>query len=115
LQIQSKFRVADNTGAKQVQIKVLNKSKRRVARVGSHVVVTVSRAVYKENGLKEHEVHRGVVVRTRKKIPRIDGSFLQFDRNSGVRLIGRPFVRRFSSSLPPIVEIWSCWISIKPV
>jgi len=107
IQLQSNVRVADNSGARKAQcIKVLKRPKRRVSRVGGHIVVSVKKAVYKKNGVKEHEVHRGTVVRTKKKFRRNDGSFIKFDDNSIVildeqdRPKGRTFVGAMAEEAP---------------
>jgi large subunit ribosomal protein L14 len=76
--------VADNSGAKQVYcIKVLGGSKRRYASVGDVIVVSVREAIAGAK-VKKGEIARAVVVRTRKEIPRPDGSYIRFDGNSAV-------------------------------
>ncbi len=84
IQQQTKLRVADNTGAREVMcIKVLGGSKRRVASVGDIIVVSVKDAA--PNGkVKKGEVAKAVVVRTVQKIRRPDGSYIRFDDNSAV-------------------------------
>ena len=84
IQAESRLKVADNSGARQVLcIKVLGGSKRRYARVGDVIVVTVKEAV--PNGtVKKGEVVRAVVVRTAKEIRRADGSYIKFDDNAAV-------------------------------
>ena len=84
IQPESKLQVADNTGAKLVQcIKVLGGSKKRYARIGDLIVVSVKEAAPK--GLvKKKSVERAVVVRTRKEIGRKDGSLIRFDENAVV-------------------------------
>lgn len=86
IQMQTRLNVVDNTGAKVAMcIKVLGGSKRRYARIGDVVVVTVKKAA--PNGdIKAGTVQRGVVVRTRSDIPREDGSYVRFDRNAIVLL-----------------------------
>jgi large subunit ribosomal protein L14 len=84
IQAESRLKVADNSGARQVLcIKVLGGSKRRYARVGDVIVVTVKEAI--PNGtVKKGEVVRAVVVRTAKEIRRADGSYIKFDDNAAV-------------------------------
>ena len=84
IQAESRLKVADNSGARQVLcIKVLGGSKRRYARVGDVIVVTVKEAI--PNGtVKKAEVVRAVVVRTAKEIRRADGSYIKFDDNAAV-------------------------------
>ena len=82
IQQQTRLRVADNTGAKQAMcIRVLGGSSRRYARVGDVVVVTIKDAMPR-GSVKKGEVVKGVVVRTRKEIPREDGSYIRFDENA---------------------------------
>jgi large subunit ribosomal protein L14 len=76
--------VADNTGAKRALcIKVLGGSGRRYASLGDVIVCSVRRAL-PTGEVKEHEVVRGVVVRTAKAVRRKDGSYVRFDRNAVV-------------------------------
>ena len=78
------MKVADNTGAKHAMcIKVLGGSKRRYARVGDVVVVTVKEAAPK-GVVKKKSVQRAVVVRSKGDIKRKDGSVLRFDDNAVV-------------------------------
>ena len=84
IQMQSNLEVADNSGARRVQcIKVLGGSKRRTAGVGDVIVVTVKEAIPRGR-VKKGEVHRAVVVRTRKDVSRADGTVIRFDRNAAV-------------------------------
>lgn len=84
IQMQSILTVADNSGAKEVMcIKVLGGSKRRYARVGDVIVVTVRKASPK-GAIKRKSIQRAVVVRQRKTIRRKDGSFLRFGDNAVV-------------------------------
>lgn len=84
IQVETKLQVADNTGAKLVQcIKVLGGSKRRYARIGDLIVVSVKEAAPK-GIVKKKAVERAVVVRSRKEIGRKDGSFIRFDENAVV-------------------------------
>ncbi len=86
IQQETRLRVADNTGAKEVLcFKVLGGSKRKYARIGDQIVVSVKKAI--PGGMvKKGEVHRAVVVRTRKEINRKDGSRIRFDENAAVLL-----------------------------
>tara|TARA_B100000029_G_scaffold383071_1_gene378486 strand:+ start:437 stop:805 length:369 start_codon:yes stop_codon:yes gene_type:complete len=84
IQQETRLNVADNTGAKQVLcIKVLGGSRRRYARLGDVIVITIKKAIPNSN-LKKGEVHRAVVVRTKKEVKRRDGSYIRFDDNAVV-------------------------------
>ena len=86
IQMQSALEVADNSGAKKVMcIKVLGGSKRRYASVGDIIVVSVKEAL-PNSKVKKGDVHKAVVVRTKKEIGRVDGSYIRFDENSAVLL-----------------------------
>jgi len=84
LQQESRLKVADNTGAKEVlTIRVLGGTKRRYASVGDKIVVTVKEAT--PNGqVKKGSVSTAVVVRTTKEVRRPDGSYIRFDDNACV-------------------------------
>ncbi len=86
IQQESKLKVADNTGAKEVLcIKVLGGTGRRYASIGDLIVVTIKTAI--PNGMvKKSDVTRAVVVRTRKEVHRKDGSYIRFDDNAAVLL-----------------------------
>lgn len=85
IQQESRLKVADNSGAKEVLcIRVLGGSKRRYASVGDKIVVTVKDAT--PGGLKKGTVSKAVVVRTTKEIRRRDGSYIRFDDNAVVLL-----------------------------
>ncbi len=84
VQVESRLRVADNTGAKVIQcIRVLGGTRRRYARVGDVIVITVKDAI-PGGAVKKGDVKRAVVVRTRKEQRRRDGSYIRFDENAGV-------------------------------
>ncbi len=84
IQMQSNLDVADNSGARRVQcIKVLGGSKRKTAGIGDVIVVSVKEAIPRGR-VKKGEMHRAVIVRTRKDIQRVDGSVIRFDRNAAV-------------------------------
>ncbi|KKR95926.1 MAG: 50S ribosomal protein L14 [Candidatus Uhrbacteria bacterium GW2011_GWD1_41_16] len=76
--------VADNTGAKKLQvIRVLGGYQKRYARIGDVVTAVIKEAVPHSNVKKSDVVHV-VIVRTRKEIRRQDGSYIRFDENAGV-------------------------------
>ena len=84
IQQETRLVVADNTGAKEVLcIKVLGGSKKRYARVGDLIVVTIKKSIPSAT-LKKGEVHKAVVVRTKKETKRKDGSYIRFDDNAVV-------------------------------
>ena len=84
IQQETRLSVADNSGAKEVScIKVLGGSKRRYASIGDIIVVSVKEAM-PNSKVKKGDVLKAVVVRTKKEIPRVDGSFIRFDENSAV-------------------------------
>jgi large subunit ribosomal protein L14 len=84
IQMQTRLKVADNSGAKEVQcIKVLGGSKRRSASVGDIIVVSIKEAL-PNSKVKKGEVAKAVIVRTVQKIRRADGSYIRFDDNSAV-------------------------------
>jgi large subunit ribosomal protein L14 len=84
IQQQTRLNVADNTGAKEIQcIKVLGGTRRRYARIGDIIVASVKSAA-PTGVVKEHEVVKAVVVRTRKEFRRKDGSYIRFDDNAAV-------------------------------
>ena len=86
IQQESRLRVADNSGAKEVLcIKVLGGSKRRYASVGDVFVATVKDAIPGAQ-VRKGELVRCVVVRTRKEKRRGDGSYIRFDENAAVLL-----------------------------
>jgi large subunit ribosomal protein L14 len=86
VQQESRLKVADNTGAKEVlTIRVLGGTKRRYASVGDKIVVTVKSAL-PSGGVKKGAVSKAVVVRTKKEVRRADGSYIRFDDNSCVLL-----------------------------
>ncbi len=86
IQMRTWLDVADNTGAKQVQcIHVLGGTKRRYARIGDIIVCAVKKAL-PSSDIKQGDVVKGVIVRTKKSIRREDGSYLRFDRNAVVLL-----------------------------
>jgi len=86
IQTQSYLEVADNSGARRVMcIKVLGGSKRRYARVGDLIKVTVKEAIPRGK-VKKGQVMTAVFVRTKKGVRRPDGSLIKFDENAAVLL-----------------------------
>ena len=86
IQQESRLTVADNSGAKEVLcIKVLGGTRKRYARVGDRIIVTVKNALPSGN-IKKGTVSKAVVVRTKKETRRPDGSYIRFDDNAVVLL-----------------------------
>ena len=86
IQVESVLKVADNSGARRVAcVKVLGGSRRRYASVGDIIVVSVKEAL-PNSRVKKKQLHKAVVVRTKKEIGRTDGSYIRFDDNSVVLL-----------------------------
>ena len=84
IQPQTRLKVADNTGAKEIMcIKVLGGSKRRYASIGDIIVASVKTAT-PGGTVKKGDVVKAVVVRTHKEIRRVDGSTIRFDDNAAV-------------------------------
>ena len=84
IQQESRLKVADNTGAKEIlTIRVLGGSGRRYAGIGDTIVATVKDAIPGGN-VKKGEVVKAVIVRTRKENRRPDGSYIRFDENAAV-------------------------------
>ncbi|MBS1672898.1 MAG: 50S ribosomal protein L14 [Actinobacteria bacterium] len=86
IQTESRLKVADNTGAKELlTIRVLGGSSRRYAGLGDIIVATVKDAIPGGN-VKKGDVVKAVVVRTKKQTRRPDGSYIKFDENAAVIL-----------------------------
>lgn len=84
IQTETKLDVADNSGAKTLYcIRVLGGSRRRYARIGDTIIVSVKEAIPNAK-VKKGDVMRAVVVRTKKELRRPDGSYIKFDDNSAV-------------------------------
>jgi large subunit ribosomal protein L14 len=84
IQQESRLKVADNTGAKEILcIRVLGGSGRRYASIGDVIVATVKDAI-PGGAVKEGDVVKAVVVRTKKQKRRPDGSYIRFDENAAV-------------------------------
>ncbi len=86
IQQESRLRIADNTGAREILcIRVLGGSTRRYARVGDIIIASVKQAIPTAS-VKKGQVVRAVVVRTAKEYSRPDGSYVRFDDNAAVIL-----------------------------
>ena len=86
IQQESRLKVADNSGAKEVLcIRVLGGTKKRYASVGDKIVVTVKHAI-PSGSVKKGSVSRAVVVRTKKEVRRKDGSYIRFEDNAAILL-----------------------------
>ena len=84
IQMQTRLKVADNTGAKEVMcFKVMGGSKRRTAGLGDIIVCSV-KSVIAGSDIKKKAVVQGVIVRTKKSTRRSDGSYVRFDNNAVV-------------------------------
>ncbi len=82
----SKLTVADNTGAKSVMcFRILGGSRRRYAKVGDVIVVSVKAAI-PSSAVKKGDISKAVIVRTKKEVRRKDGSYIKFDDNAAVLL-----------------------------
>ncbi len=93
IQQESRLNVADNSGAKEVLcIRVLGGTRKRYARVGDKIIVTIKSAM-PSGEAKKGTVSRAVVVRTKKEIRRPDGSYIRFDDNAVVLLTNQDEVR----------------------
>ncbi len=92
IQQESRLKVADNTGAKEILcVRVLGGSRKRYARVGDVIVASVKDAI-PGGTLSKGDLVKAVVVRTRKEIRRPDGSYIKFDDNAAVIIdnVGNP-------------------------
>jgi len=84
IQVQTRVRVGDNSGAKELMcIRVLGGSMRRYASIGDIIVASVKQAT-PGGVVKKGEVVKAVIVRTRKEVRRTDGSYIRFSENAAV-------------------------------
>jgi|SRR5690606_14576841 large subunit ribosomal protein L14 len=84
IQVQTRLKSADNTGAKELMcIKVLGGSRRKYANIGDVIVCSVKNAT-PGGVVKKGEVVRAVIVRSKKGVRRPDGSYIRFDENAAV-------------------------------
>ncbi|MDP3646409.1 MAG: 50S ribosomal protein L14 [bacterium] len=88
IQDRSLVKIADNSGGIIGRIfKILGGSKKRYAAIGEEVVLSIQTAQPRKS-VKKKEVHRAVVVRTRNALRRKDGSYIRFDENAVVLIVG---------------------------
>ena len=103
IQPQSIVAIADNSGGKIGRVfKVLGSSKRRYAHIGDTVILSIQKSEPRK-GTKKKDVHKAVVVRTRKAIRRKDGSYVRFDENAVVlidKTKGEPIAGRIFGPIP---------------
>ena len=102
IQVESELEVADNSGAKKLScIKVLGGSRKRYASVGELIVCSVKKAA-PQSAIKKGEIVLAVVVRTKMRISRSDGTILRFDGNAAVIVEkdGNPKGTRISGPIP---------------
>jgi len=86
IQPESRLRVADNSGARELLcLKVLGSSRKRYAHVGDVIIATVKEAI-PDGMVKKGEVVKAIVVRTNKELSREDGTYIKFDENAAVIL-----------------------------
>ena len=86
IQQESRLLVADNSGAKEVLcIRVLGGTRKKYASIGDQVIITVKSAI-PGGEIKKGTVSKAVIVRTKKEIRRVDGSYIRFDDNAVVLL-----------------------------
>jgi len=84
IQSESRLKVADNSGARELLcVKVLGGSRRRYAGIGDKIVATVKEAI-PDGMVKKGEVVTALIVRTKKEMRREDGSYIKFDENAAV-------------------------------
>jgi large subunit ribosomal protein L14 len=103
IQSESRIKVADNSGAKDILcIKVLGGSRRRYAAVGDVITASVKAAI-PGAGVKKKEIVRAVIVRTTKETKRPDGSSIRFDENAAV-LINKDGLPRGTRIFGPIAR-----------
>jgi large subunit ribosomal protein L14 len=88
IQKESRLRIADNTGAKEVLcIQVVGGSRRRYGSLGDVIIATVKQAA-PHGSVKKGDIVKAVIVRTQKEVRRMDGSYIRFDENAAVVLDG---------------------------
>ncbi len=96
--------VADNSGAKEAKlIGMPGYSKRRYAKIGDIVTVSVQKSI-PNTGIKRHEVHKAVVVRTKKELRRKDGTYIRFDDNALVLIDAKNKAPKGSRIFGPVAR-----------
>ncbi|WGH26650.1 MAG: 50S ribosomal protein L14 [Candidatus Shikimatogenerans bostrichidophilus] len=86
LQQESRLKVTDNSGAKEVLlIRILGGSNKKYASIGDLIVVTVKKNFLKSN-IKKGEIYKAIIVRVKKKKKRLDGTYISFDDNACILL-----------------------------
>jgi len=104
IQERTMLKVADNSGAKLVQcIRVLGSTRKRYARIGDIIVVTVKNAEPRRP-VKKHDVVRAVIVRQKQNFGRKDGSYVRFDENACVILDGKTKEPKGGRILGPVAR-----------
>lgn len=89
IQLRTMLKVADNTGAKIIQcFHIFGGSKKRYGRIGDVIVGTVKVAEPRK-AVKKHEIARALIIRQKKELKRVDGSYIRFDDNACVILEGK--------------------------
>lgn len=103
IQTQTRLRVADNTGAKEIMcIRVVSGQGKQIARIGDVIMAAVKEA-QPGGAVKKGEVVRAVIVRTAKEYGREDGSYIRFDENAAV-LINQQNVPRGTRIFGPVAR-----------
>lgn len=104
IQVQTKLKVADNSGAKMVKcIRVLGGTRRRYASLGDIIVVAVKIAEPRKN-VKKHQVLRAVIIREVGKVRRKDGTYIRFDDNAVVMLEAQTKEPKGTRILGPVAK-----------
>jgi large subunit ribosomal protein L14 len=104
IQKESRLKVADNTGAKEILcIQVIGGSKRKYGSIGDIIVATVKQAA-PHSAVKKGDVVKAVVVRTKKEIGRADGSYIRFDENAAVILDQNAIAPRGTRIFGPVAR-----------
>jgi large subunit ribosomal protein L14 len=104
IQQESRLRIADNTGAREVLvIRVLGGSRRRYGGVGDMIVATVKQSTPRAQ-VKKGEIVRAVIVRTKKEYRRPDGSSIRFDDNAAVILDGASYTPKGTRIFGPVAR-----------
>jgi len=84
IQVQTRLKVADNTGAKEIMcIRVIGGYRNRYARIGDIITATIKKAV-PHTMVKKGDIVHAVIVRTKKEMRRPDGTYIRFDDNAAV-------------------------------